>query len=195
MWTWSMMITHVTTVSKGCSILRGIPLPPGVPHNFLLVPTDAISVPGRSVAFDIFMMSMLVTGATFTRAVSLPPVRAGTLFQIMLVTKLRMDGRVLREWLPRRLAMSMSLGLPTGTYWTMTDGGAMCWRRCTEVECGPVSLPLLTAKVFRSCCWFFVALGVLGGCLLVVFLWLSVSSRRTFALFTHKLWTSGDGGF
>ena len=91
------MITHVTTVSKGCSILQGMPLLPGMPHNFLLVTNYAISVPGRSVAFDIFTMSMLVTGATFTPAVSLPPEGAGTLIQIMLLTKLRMDGRILRE--------------------------------------------------------------------------------------------------
>ena len=82
----------------------------------------------------------------------------------------------------------MPLGLPTGTYWTMNDGGAMCWRRCTEVECGPVSLSLLTERLFCSCCWFFVAfvffLVVVGW---FVFLCLSVSCRRTLALFTHKL--------
>ncbi len=29
--------------------------------------------------------------------------------------------------------------LQIGACLTMNDGDAMCWRRCTEVECGPVA--------------------------------------------------------
>lgn len=96
MWTWSMMITHVTIASKGCLILPGNPLLLGVPHLFGLVTNYAINAPGKSVVFDIFTMSVLATGATFTRAVSLPPGGEKTLILILLWLRLRME-RVLRE--------------------------------------------------------------------------------------------------
>ncbi len=47
------MIIHVRAASKGSSILRGSPIPLGVPQNFLRVINFAISVPGRSAASDI----------------------------------------------------------------------------------------------------------------------------------------------
>ena len=89
---------HVMAASKGSSILRRSPIPLGVPQHLLRVINLAISVPGRSAASDIYMISMPVTGATFTRVVSLPLWGVGTRIQVdVLVKKLRIDERKMRE--------------------------------------------------------------------------------------------------
>ena len=56
----------------------------------------------------------------------------------------------------------------------MNDGGAMCWRRCTEVECGLVSPSLMAERLFGLVVVFLLLLGFWGVCL-VGFVFLAFS--------------------
>ena len=204
MWTWSTMIIHVLAASKGSSILRGSPIPLPACHQLCNQCSRKKCCLRYLHDFHACYWCNLHPGCVPT------PLGVGTRIQLdVLVKKLRIDERKMREWLA--MILGYVFGLPN---WSVLDYE---WWRCyvrekmywgwvrtgftlpwlLKVDAVVVlfvfvwCLCLVVALLVLCCGWLLFALFVF--CLAVlVFSWLSVSNRMTFAMLTHKLWSTGD---